>query len=409
MSENKKIMELEISRPGTFGSNTSAAIALPATPYELLDALDRARVTDGRVIYSTEILSCELDYLPQFLSPSSNLYEQNNLCHSLASLSNWELDCFEGMVMMDAVQTGYSPIPVDRLINMTASMEHCQIAYEARDDASLGKFYAENGFVPQLDSLPDNIYAWLDFGKIGKEMREGEGGVFTPSGYVVQNGMIARMYQSGDAVPTEKPDYMVLLRVTKGHFNDPQYDNNLSAFLKLPAGDQELFHAVKEEGAASPEECSFASVDCAVPQLTEKITDELEGTNGGCYALVNELAGQLRHLDREAGIPACKAMLAMAPEDISLEEALDLAYQTDEFRLLRETATPADYAKAELAKCTIPLKEELFASDAALCSYGEKLMEHDKASSTEYGILVSRGGQTVEQCLSCPEPQMEMR
>lgn len=409
MSENKKIMELEISRPGSFGSNTSSTIALPATPYELLDALDRARVTDERVIYSTEILSCELDYLPQFLSPSSNLYELNDLCHSLVSLSNWELDCFEGMVMMDAVQTGYSPISVDRLINMTASMEHCQIAYEAHDDASLGKFYAENGFVPQLDSVPDNIYAWLDFGKIGKEMREGEGGVFTPSGYVVQNGMIARMYQSGDAVPAEKPDYMVLLRVTKGHFNDPEYDNDLSTLLKLPAGNQELFHAVEEVDAASPEECSFTAVDCAIPQLTEKITDELEATNGDCYGLVNELAGQLRHLDREGGIPACKAMLAVAPEDISLDEALDLAYQTDEFRLLRETATPADYAKAELTKCTIPLKEELFASDAVLCSYGGKLMEHDKASSTEYGILVSWGGQTVEQCLNRPEPQMEMR
>jgi hypothetical protein len=402
-------MELEISRPGTFGSNTSSTIALPATPYELLDALDRARVTDERVIYSTEILRCELDYLPQFLSPSSNLYEMNHLSQRLASLSDWELDCFEGMVMMDAIQNSYALIPVDRLINMTASMEHCQIAYEAHNDESLGKFYTENGFVPQLDSLPDNIYAWLDFGKIGKEMREGEGGVFTPHGYVVQNGMIARLYQSGEAVPAEKPDYTVLLRVTKGYFNDPKSDNGLSALLKLPAGDQELFQAVKEVDAISPEDCSFVAVDCAIPQLTEKITDELEATNGDCYGLVNELAGQLRHLDREGGIPAYKAMLAVAPEDISLDEALDLAYQTDEFRLLRETATPADYAKAELAKCTIPLKEELFASDAALCSYGERLMERDKASSTEYGALVSRGGRTVEQCLNRPEPQMEMR
>ena len=409
MINNKRIMELEISRPGTFGSNTSSTIALPATPYELLDALDRARVTDERVIYSTEILRCELDYLPQFLSPSSNLYEMNHLSQRLASLSDWELDCFEGMVMMDAIQNSYALIPVDRLINMTASMEHCQIAYEAHNDESLGKFYTENGFVPQLDSLPDNIYAWLDFGKIGKEMREGEGGVFTPHGYVVQNGMIARLYQSGEAVPAEKPDYTVLLRVTKGYFNDPKSDNGLSALLKLPAGDQELFQAVKEVDAISPEDCSFVAVDCAIPQLTEKITDELEATNGDCYGLVNELAGQLRHLDREGGIPAYKAMLAVAPEDISLDEALDLAYQTDEFRLLRETATPADYAKAELAKCTIPLKEELFASDAALCSYGERLMERDKASSTEYGALVSRGGRTVEQCLNRPEPQMEMR
>ena len=163
-------MGLEISRPGPLGAKTSATLALPATSYEILDALDKARVTDERVIYSTEILNCELDYLPQLLSPSSNLYELNHLCQRLSSLSDWELDCFEGMVMMDAVRKNYEPIPVDRLINMTASMEHCQIAYEAHDDESLGKFYAENGFVPQLDSVPDNIYAWLDFEKIGKEI-----------------------------------------------------------------------------------------------------------------------------------------------------------------------------------------------------------------------------------------------
>lgn len=51
---------------------------------------------------------------------------------------------------------------MERLINMTHSMEHCQFAYEAHDDESLGKFYAENRFVTQLDSVPDNIYAWLD-------------------------------------------------------------------------------------------------------------------------------------------------------------------------------------------------------------------------------------------------------
>ncbi len=39
------------------------------------------------------------------------------------------------------------------------------------------------------------------------------------------------------------------------------------------------------------------------------------------------------------------------------------------FRLLREIASPEDYAKAELAKCTIPLKEELL--NPNLYRYGE--------------------------------------
>ncbi len=35
--------------------------------------------------------------------------------------------------------------------------------------------------------------------------------------------------------------------------------------------------------------------------MTDKINDELEATNGNCYGLVNELAEQLRNLDREGG------------------------------------------------------------------------------------------------------------
>ena len=62
------------------------------------------------------------------------------------------------MVMMDAVQTQYAPISVERLINMTHSTEHCQIAYEAHDDPSLGKFYADNDFVPALERVSDEVY-----------------------------------------------------------------------------------------------------------------------------------------------------------------------------------------------------------------------------------------------------------
>ena len=154
-------------------------MSLPATPYELADVLDKVRITDECVITASEVIDCELEFLPQFVRSDTNFYELNHLAHRLSKLSAWELDCFEGMVIMDAVQTQYAPIPVDRLINMTHSTEHCQIAYEAHDDQSLGKFYADNDFMPELETLSERIFPWLDYGKIGKEMREGEGGVFT--------------------------------------------------------------------------------------------------------------------------------------------------------------------------------------------------------------------------------------
>lgn len=88
-----KIFEVEISRWNPSGANPSAQIALPATPYELADALEKARIT-GDTVYSAEVLSCKLDYLPQFIAPDINLYELNHLAQRLSSLSAWELDCF---------------------------------------------------------------------------------------------------------------------------------------------------------------------------------------------------------------------------------------------------------------------------------------------------------------------------
>ncbi|MEA5040260.1 hypothetical protein SDC9_56375 [bioreactor metagenome] len=399
-----KVFELEISRPGSFGANTSTLFALPATPYEILDALDKARITDERVIYSMEITSCKLDYLPQFIIPSTNLYELNHLAQRLEAMSQWELDCFEGLTMMDTIHTDYAPIAVERLINMTHSLDNCQIAYEAHDNESLGRFYADNGFVPVLDGLPENVFAWLDYEKIGKEMYDGEGGVFTPSGYVVQNGEILPVYHSGEAIHREKPDYAVLLKVTKGCFNDPEYDNDLVTFMKLPANEDEVCRAAQEVNAASPKECAFAVVDCTIPRLSEKITDELENGN---LNTVWELSVQLKRLSDDGSIPTFKAMLESAPNEISLEDALDLAYQAGEFRLLREIASPEDYAKAELAKCNIPLKEELLQSQN-LYRYGEKLMEMNQAIGTDYGILYSPDGRTVEQCLVLPGQHMQM-
>ncbi|WRS28396.1 antirestriction protein ArdA [Oscillospiraceae bacterium MB08-C2-2] len=405
------IFEVEISRPGSFGAETSSTLTLPAAQYKILDALDKARITDERVIYSAEIIGCELDYLPQFIGTNANLYELNHLAERLSSLNEWELDCFEGMVMMDTIRTQYSPIAVDRLINMTHSMNDCHVVYEAHDDSTLGKFYADNDFVQKLENVPDEIYECLDFGKIGKEMREGEGGVFTPHGYVVQNGEISQTYHSGDAVPLEKPDYTVLLRVTKGYFNDPQYDNELIAFLKLPADDEMLSQAVEAVKAASPEECEFSAADCMIPSLTEKIGDALYESEGDRYGLVNELAQQLRHLKEENGVLTYKAMLETASGDISLEDALDLTFLTEKFEILSETASPADYAEKEVQRMMSFESDDGLEQFCNLEGYGRYLMEIYGIAETPYGPLEQQNGRTVEQCLNRPSQNhgMEMK
>ena len=44
-----KVFEVEISRPGSLGAETAATLALPATPYEILDALVIDGLTDKQI------------------------------------------------------------------------------------------------------------------------------------------------------------------------------------------------------------------------------------------------------------------------------------------------------------------------------------------------------------------------
>ena len=64
---------------------------------------------------------------------------------------------------------------------------------DALNDRQLGRFYAENGFVPEVENLSDEAFNLLDFEQIGRKMRKGEDGTFVersidgPGGYVVRH------------------------------------------------------------------------------------------------------------------------------------------------------------------------------------------------------------------------------
>ena len=126
--EGVKILEAYLLKQG---AQNDVKLSLPAADYELLDALEKAGITNERDIYSVKVTGSKASYLPQFIPDSANLYELNILAGRLAAMSAWELDCFEGMVMMDALKTDYAPIMVERLINMTHSTADCQIALGA--------------------------------------------------------------------------------------------------------------------------------------------------------------------------------------------------------------------------------------------------------------------------------------
>lgn len=374
-------------------------LSLPAADYELLDALEKAGITNERDIYSVEVTNSELDYLPQFIPDSANLYELNLLAGQLAAMSQWELDCFEGMVMMDSLKTDYAPIQVERLINMTHSTGDCQIANGVFDDEQLGRFYVENDFPVIPDNLPEAAYDLLDYEEIGKRARSSEGGVFTEKGYIVHGGEMSRRYSSENLIFPQTPNYVFLLEIATLPQGDEPNDQKC-VMVKLPYTEKTLKSALSQIDADGIEGCCFYKYESTIPQLSDAF-GFLEDIDQ-----LNELADIMKGFTKEQTC-TYKAMLEAAPKDITIPEALELSTQIQNFSIIREATTPAEYAKHHLSKYCIELQEDLFAC-SNLERYGQKLIAEKGLALIDYGALWSLDGQTVEQCLNRENPVMGM-
>lgn len=124
---SREIFEVELYCKNQSG--TSICLKFPATPFELADAFDKTRISEGATPYQSEMLWCSLECLSEAIDETESIYELNHLAQRISGMSEWELDCFEGLVMMERAKQGDTPILLERLINLTHSMEDCQIAY----------------------------------------------------------------------------------------------------------------------------------------------------------------------------------------------------------------------------------------------------------------------------------------
>lgn len=78
------------------------------------------------------------------------------------------MTAFDGLAATGQ-EKGVRDIPLPWPINFAYSTDCCHVVMGARTDAEIGRFYAEGGFVPEADSLPDKVFELLDFACIGRD------------------------------------------------------------------------------------------------------------------------------------------------------------------------------------------------------------------------------------------------
>lgn len=334
----KKVFAMYLAKEGNPNSDAYAKLDLPASPWELWDAMEKVRLQTDDILY----MEIEDYYAFEYLAPhldglEISLNELNDLAALLSELDEVQEVAFDGFLRMEVqnkVDTNGGVITLQDLRNLAVSAKtNCYHVVDAADDAALGRFYAENDFIPELDGISDKVFEMLDFAGIGRMMRCSENGVFVGSLYVLRDGELTTAPPVQKTLPS-KPSY--LFRLALGLHPDSKDVRTVT--LDLPATEAELSAVQEQLGTLNWENTVVLNYDGILPNAAffTDLPSELEA--------FNEFAKAVQDMPfPEKQLPKLKALLEQF-EVQDIETAMGLTECLDDYVLTPEISSPQETA-----------------------------------------------------------------
>ena len=361
---------------------------LPARPYELRSALQRARADESSVLNVSIYDYGRAEFISgTFLSPQDArmLRGLNALAWKVTEMTETELAGFEGLVCMESGEDKPA-LTMERLYNLAASGGNCHAMFDVTDDEQLGRFFAENGFTPELDSLPDEVFERLDFRKIGAEKRQEHGGVFLEDaegvyGYVEHDGDIVDAWKDLNLDP-EEPDYAVLMELRR-----TDTEEHSPVTLKLPADESAIRSAMAELDVTDWTNVSTLCLDCKVPAIGEMLAELNNPEHASRVAII------LNRLTAEQAV-VCDALLEAVPCP-DLPSAITMMRSVDAYTLTPELSTHAEYAKRHILNLVGEESAQYLIPCVDVQTYGSHLLSKGTAAMTAYGAIQRKDGQLL--------------
>lgn len=376
---DKKIFHVYLAKEGVPNNESYAKLDLPASPWEVVDALDKVRLNEGEQLYmeiedydAFEYLSPHLDGL------DISLNELNDLAALLSALDEVQEVAFEGLFSIEVqrkVNANGGVITLQDLRDLAVSAKtDCYHVVDAADDAQLGRFYAENEFIPKLDGVSNEVFEMLDFAGIGRMMRCSENGVFVNSLYVLRDGELTTAPPVQKALPG-KPGY--LFRLTLGLH--PDIGDARTVTLDLPAAEAELLDAQEQLGTLNWENTAVLNYDGILPNAAffADLPMELEEFNAFTKAA--------RDIPRSE-VPKLKALLEQF-EVQDIETAMGLTEHLADYVLAPEISSAQETAIDHLRFIMNREEAVRLIPYVNLFNYGETVIHEDNAVLSPYGLL----------------------
>ena len=349
-------------------------LTFPVSQYEMMDAFEQIHTkSPGDVYWQVDEFYC-FDYLAPHLDENMSIFEFNSLTEQLSKLDDYQETALEGLLQMQVknhIQENSGIITVPELMMLAANVNRCHVLADIHTDEDLGKFYVENGFREDLDALPDSVYDFLDFSKIGKQMRENEVGTFTPHGYVVRTEELQPL---PDYKPQRDINYMIRLTLMN-HENEQK-----TSVLDLPATEQRLLEVQKELDAPEWFDAQFTACDAIVPQLNSMLTDVED------LPRINELAQALQELKVSGQLTKFKAVVG-ATQCETLEDVFDRIEKLPQYCFETKIRDKDALVRDELEFVLGGKDADLIYKHLNREAYAEDVLKQYGAEITPYGMV----------------------
>ena len=349
-------------------------LTFPVSQYEMMDAFEQIHTkSPGDVYWQVDEFYC-FDYLAPHLDESMSIFEFNSLTEQLSKLDERQETALEGLLQMQVnkhMQENGGIITVPELMMLAHNVDHCHVLADVHTDTELGKFCADNDFLPELTALPDSVYALLDYAKIGKQMRESEAGAFTPHGYVVRTEELQPL---PDFEPQREISYMIRLTLMN-HENEQK-----TAVLDLPATEQRMQEVQKELDAPEWFDAQFTGCDAIVPQLNSMLTDVED------LPRINELAQALQELKANGQLTKIKAVIG-ATQCETLDDVFDRIEKLPQYCFETKIRDKDALVRDELEFVLGGKDADLIYKHLNREAYAEDVLKQYGAEITPYGMV----------------------
>ena len=367
-------------------------LTFPVSRYEMMDAFEQIHTkSPGDVYWQVDEFYC-FDYLAPHLDESMSIFEFNSLTEQLSKLDERQETALEGLLQMQVnkhMQENGGIITVPELMMLAHNVDHCHVLADVHTDTELGKFCADNDFLPELTALPDSVYALLDYAKIGKQMRESEAGAFTPHGYVVRTEELQPL---PDYEPQRDINYMIRLTLMN-HENEQK-----TAVLDLPATEERMQEVQAELDAPEWFDAQFISCDAIVPQLNTILTDVED------LPRINELAHSLLKLKANGQLTKFKAVVG-ATQCETLDDVFDRLEKLPQYCFEAKIRDKDALVRDELEFVLGGKDADLIYKHLNREAYAEDVLKQYGAELTPYGMVNREDFGSLHEPI--PEQQQE--